>query len=110
MENKNAVLEVIDEEREQNLSAFQHSPGPWAIEHNSDMTVTLKDVNGKVIAVICTGSPDGSGHVGTTAECKGNIAIIAAALEAAVMYEQAGLSAEICASMISSMETMASLG
>lgn len=109
MENKDTVLEAVDEVRQQNLSVFEHSPGPWVIEDTGEHTVTLRDANDKVIAIICTGNPEGVGHIGTTAECRGNIAIISAALEAAVMYEHAGLGAEMCASMAASLETMARL-
>lgn len=110
MANQETILEVIEDERQQNLSAFQHSPGPWSIEDTGgDSTVTLRDANGKVIGILCTGTPEGTGHVGTFAECKGNIAIVSAALEAAVMYEQASFSAEICANLMSSMETVARL-
>ncbi len=109
MENKEAVLEAVDGQRQQNLSAFEHSPGPWSIVDTGELTVTVQDANEKVIAIICVGNSEGLGHVGTTAECRGNIAIISAALEAAVMLEQAGLSAEICESMTQSMETMARL-
>ncbi len=109
MENKDAVLEAVDEQGQQNLSAFEHSPGPWSIEDTGEHTVTLRDAGDKVIAIICVGNAEGLAHVGTFAECRGNIAIISAALEAAVMYEQAGMSSEICESMITSMETMARL-
>ncbi len=109
MENKDAVLDAVDEQRQQNLSAFEHSPGPWFIEDRGEHTVTLRDANDKVVAIICVGNSEGLGSVGTTAECRGNIAIISAALEAAVMYEQAGMGAEICALMAASMETVARL-
>jgi hypothetical protein len=111
MENKDLVLESIEEQRQQNLSALEHSPGPWSIEDMgpAEKTVTLRDANDKVIGIICKGNAEGIGHVGTFAECQGNIAIIAAALEAAVIYEQAGEGANLCASLHASIEAMAAM-
>jgi hypothetical protein len=102
------TIEQERQEQQQQLDSIEHLPGPWSVDRSCGVnTVTIRDANEKVVAVIPTGNECGDGHIGTFAQCQGNIAIIAAALDAAIVFEDVGKDVSQCVELFGKLAQMA---